>query len=107
MATAIPKMTGLMEPEMEISKDLLETAKKKMDEAGWNPYIKDFLLGYASRQAGLAEAIYGLSPLILTKMLKLPSWVAFAGLPIGGIISHEVSKPIEKETGIPAEATDD
>jgi Large polyvalent protein associated domain 22 len=106
MATAIPKMLGVMEPETEIAQDLIASAKKKMDEAGWNPYIRDFLLGYASRQAGITEAVYGLSPLILTKMLKLPSWVAFLGLPVGGVVSHEVSKPLEQETGIPAEATD-
>jgi Large polyvalent protein associated domain 22 len=106
MATAIPKITGIMEPEMEISQNLLETAKKKMDEAGWNPYIRDFLTHQLSKQVGGAEALYGLSPLILTKMLKLPSWVAFAGLPVGGVISHEVSKPLETETGIPAGVTD-
>jgi len=42
MATALPKMSGIMEPEMEISQGVLDTFRKKMDEAGWNPYIKEF-----------------------------------------------------------------
>lgn len=106
MATALPKMSGIMEPEMEISQGVLDTFRKKMDEAGWNPYIKEFAMSYISRQIGSAEALYGLSPIVLTKLLKLPTLVAFLGLPVGGVISHEVSKPLETETGIPAEATD-
>src|SRR5262245_48871467 len=105
-AKALPKAAGVMKPESEIVKSILEMADKKMEEEGWNPYVRAATMSLLERQGGLAEAALGVSPWIISGLLRLPMWTAIAGMPISGLIHQNVSKPVEEKFGIPASYTD-
>ena len=105
IATALPKAAGLMELE-PYTQEVLNDLEARMKDAQWNPYLRKSAMYMLRREAAGAEALYGASPLILSKLMGIPKLLIPFGLGFGGVMSQEISKPLEKETGIPAWATD-
>lgn len=101
------KAGGLMELETEWAKNALAKADQRMENAGWDPRIRALAMWKLKQGAAYTEAAYGALPVILARVLKIPVIPAVAvGLPVGGVISEEISKPISKVTGVPQEYID-